>query len=99
PDDAAAALDRLAERTQSSGTDWALGIEAGCRALLSEGADADALYREALERLGRSRGVVHLARAQLLYGEWLRRENRRTDAREQLRAAHETFSTVAAAGL
>ena len=97
-DDAAAALDRLIERTQASGTEWALGIEAGSRALLSEGADADDLYREAVGRLGRSRGVVHLARARLLYGEWLRRENRRIDAREQLRAAHETFSLIGGDG-
>ena len=90
PDEAAAALDRLSERTRASGTEWALGIEARSSALLSEGQAAEALYREAVERLARSRGVVHLARARLLYGEWLRRENRRVDAREQLRAAHET---------
>ena len=98
PDEAAAALDRLSERTQASGTDWALGIEAGSRALLSETRDAEPLYREAVERLARSRGVVHLARARLLYGEWLRRENRRVDAREELRAAHETFSGIGAEG-
>ena len=98
PDEAAAALDRLSERTQASGTDWALGIEAGSRALLSEGQDAEPLYREAVERLARTRGVVHLARARLLYGEWLRRENRRVDAREQLRAAHEMFSDIGAEG-
>jgi DNA-binding CsgD family transcriptional regulator len=92
------ALDRLSERTQASGTDWALGIEAGSRALLSDPADAEPLYREAVERLERSRGVVHLARARLLYGEWLRRENRRVDAREQLRAAHEMFSEIGAEG-
>jgi DNA-binding CsgD family transcriptional regulator len=95
-DAATAALDRLSGRTQASGTDWALGIEAGSRALLSDGPDAEPLYREALERLARSRGVVHLARAQLLFGEWLRRENRRVDAREQLRAAHDTFSRIGA---
>jgi DNA-binding CsgD family transcriptional regulator len=95
-DEAAAALDRLSERTRASGTDWALGIEAGSRALLSEGEDAETLHREAIERLARSRGVVHLARARLLYGEWLRRENRRVDAREQLRAAHEMFSGIGA---
>src|ERR671937_2169430 len=61
--DATAALDRLSARTQASGTDWALGIEAGSRALLSDGRDAEPLYREAVERLARSRGVVHLARA------------------------------------
>jgi DNA-binding CsgD family transcriptional regulator len=93
---ASAALDRLSERTQATGTDWALGIEAGSRALLSEGSDAEHHYREAIERLARSRGVVHLARAQLLYGEWLRRENRRVDAREQLRAAHDRFGRIGA---
>jgi DNA-binding CsgD family transcriptional regulator len=98
PDAAAVALDRLSERTQASGTSWALGIEAASRALLTQGQDAEPFYREAVERLSDSRGVVHLARARLLYGEWLRRENRRVDAREQLRAAHETFSDIGAAG-
>ena len=97
-DAAGAALDRLSERTRASGTEWALGIEAGSRALLSDPRDAEPLYREAVERLERSRGVVHLARARLLYGEWLRRENQRVDAREQLRAAHEMFSAIGAAG-
>jgi DNA-binding CsgD family transcriptional regulator len=97
-DAASAALDRLNERTHASGTDWALGIEAGSRALLSDGSDADRLYCEAVDRLARTRGVVHLARARLLYGEWLRRENRRVDAREQLRAAHEMFSGIGAEG-
>jgi len=97
-DAASAALDRLSERTQASGTDWALGIDAGSRALLRDGPDAERLYREAVDRLSRTRGVVHLARARLLYGEWLRRENRRVDAREQLRAAHEMFSEIGAEG-
>jgi DNA-binding CsgD family transcriptional regulator len=97
-DETSAALDRLSGRTQASGTDWALGIEAGSRALLSDGRDAEPLYREAVERLARTRGVVHLARARLLYGEWLRRENRRVDAREQLRPAHDTFSRIGAEG-
>ncbi len=97
-DEAAAALDRLSERTRASGTDWALGIEAGSRALMSEGGDAERLHCEAVERLARSRGVVHLARARLRYGEWLRRENRRVDAREQLRAANEMFSGIGAEG-
>ena len=97
-DGTSAALERLSERTRASGSDWALGIEAGSRALLSEGDDAERLYREAGERLARSRGVVHLARARLLYGEWLRRESRRVDAREQLRAAHEMFSGIGAEG-
>src|SRR4051794_12819638 len=95
-DAASTALDRLSERTQASGTDWALGIEAGSRALLSDERGTEPLYREAVERLERSRGVVHLARARLLYGEWLRRENRRVDAREQLRAAHEHFGRIGA---
>src|SRR4051795_8636603 len=95
-DAASTALDRLSERTQASGTDWALGIEAGSRALLSDGPSAEPLYREAIERLARSRGVVHLARARLLYGEWLRRENRRIDAREQLRAAFDRFDKIGA---
>ena len=97
-DAASAALERLSGRARASGTDWALGIEAGSRALLSDARDAEPLYREAVERLERSRGVLHLARARLLYGEWLRRENRRVDAREQLRAAHETFSGIGAEG-
>jgi DNA-binding NarL/FixJ family response regulator len=88
------ALARLTETTQPSGTDYALGIEARCRALLSEGAAADELYREAIERLSRTRLRPDLARASLLYGEWLRRENRRIDAREQLRSAYEQFTSV-----
>jgi DNA-binding CsgD family transcriptional regulator len=93
PDEAAAALGRLSERTQASGTEWALGIEARCRGLLR---DDEALYRESIERLARSRAAFELARSRLLYGEWLRRENRRVDAREQLRAAHEMFSRMGA---
>jgi DNA-binding CsgD family transcriptional regulator len=95
---AAGALDRLSARTQASGTDWALGVEAASRALLSDGREAEVLFCEAVERLARSRGVVHLARARLLYGEWLRREHRRVDARAQLRAAYETFSEIGAEG-
>ena len=98
PEAAAEALDRLSERTGAVGTDWALGIEAASRAQLSDGSGAEPMYREAIERLGRTRGAVHLARAQLRYGEWLRRENRRADAREQLRSAHEAFSRMGAAG-
>ena len=93
PEHAVAALDRLSERTQASGTEWALGTEARCRALLS---GDESLYRESIERLARSRAAVELARSRLLYGEWLRRENRRTDARELLRAAHESFSAMGA---
>jgi DNA-binding CsgD family transcriptional regulator len=97
-DAASAALELLSARTQPSGTDWALGIEAGSRALLSDTALAEPLYREAIDRLGTSPGAVHLARARLRYGEWLRRENRRIDAREQLRAAHEMFSSIGVEG-
>jgi DNA-binding CsgD family transcriptional regulator len=96
PELAADALERLSERTGLSGTDWALGIEARSRALLEDGQAAEDLYLEATERLGRCRIKVHVARARLLYGEWLRRQNRRIDARENLRAAHELFSTIGA---
>ena len=93
-DVASEALRQLEERTRASGTDWALGVRARSKALLSDGQAAETLYREAIERLGRSRIAVHLARAQLTYGEWLRRGNRRLDAREHLRAAHDTFSRI-----
>jgi DNA-binding CsgD family transcriptional regulator len=96
PEIAAAALPDLAERTVPAGTDWALGILARSRALLASGAAADALYLEAIERLGGSRIVVHLARAHLVYGEWLRREGRRVDAREQLRLAHDMLHGMGA---
>jgi ATP/maltotriose-dependent transcriptional regulator MalT len=91
-----AALEWLSERTRVTPSEWALGIEARVRALLSEGEVADTLYRESIERLGRTRVRVELARAHLLYGEWLRREHRRVDAREQLRAAHEMFASMGA---
>jgi DNA-binding CsgD family transcriptional regulator len=94
---AAAALRRLEARTRVAGTHWALGIGARSRALLSDdGPAAESLYREAVERLGRSRIAVHLARAHLVYGEWLRREHRRVDAREQLHAAYEMFASIGA---
>jgi len=83
-----AALDWLSERTQVTRAEWALGIEARVRALLSDGGEAESLYRESIDRLGRTRVRAELARAHLLYGEWLRRERRRSDAREQLRTAH-----------
>lgn len=96
PELASDALERLSETTQASGTDWALGVEARSRALLSDGVAAESLYREAIERLGRTRVRVELARARLLYGEWLRRENRRLDAREQLGMAHEMLTRLGA---
>lgn len=86
----------LEERTVTSGTEWALGNLARSRALISDGDDADALYREAIERLGRTRIAVHRARAQLLYGEWLRRRRRRADARAQLREAFDAFAAFGA---
>jgi DNA-binding CsgD family transcriptional regulator len=85
------ALERLAETTQPAGTEYALGIEARSRALLSDGGPAELLYREAIDRLGRTQRRPELARAHLLYGEWLRREGRRIDARDQLRTAHDMF--------
>jgi DNA-binding NarL/FixJ family response regulator len=88
------ALQRLAQTTQQCDTDWALGIEARCRALLSDGADADELYREAIDRLSNTRLRPDLARAHLVYGEWLRREGRRLDAREQLRTAHDMLDAI-----
>jgi DNA-binding CsgD family transcriptional regulator len=88
----------LAELTSACGTDWGLGVRARAHALLSEGAEAEALYREAVTRLGRTRLRVDLARAHLLYGEWLRRERRRGDAREQLRPAYELFQAMGLAG-
>ena len=94
PELARDALERIAAATAVAPTDWALGIEARSRALLSEGETAERLYREAIERLGRTRLRPELARAHLLYGEWLRRENRRVDARAQLRAAHDLFTSI-----
>ena len=93
PGEASVALDRLSVRTQASGTEWALGVEARCRALV-EGDEA--CYQESIERLGRSHATFELSRSQLLYGEWLRRENRRTDARELLRSANERFAHMGA---
>jgi DNA-binding CsgD family transcriptional regulator len=98
PEQAAGALEQLFDSTRASGSDWALGIEAYARALLSEVETAERLYRNALDRLSRTRVRLPIARAHLIYGEWLRRENRRTDAREQLRAAHQMFVTMGADG-
>jgi DNA-binding CsgD family transcriptional regulator/tetratricopeptide (TPR) repeat protein len=94
PEHAVEALRRLTDTTRSTGTDWALGSESYSRALLSDGEAAEALYREAIERLARTRVRLTLARAHLLYGEWLRRERRRVEARYQLRTAHEMFTAM-----
>ena len=96
PELAADALERLRRRTQVAGTEWALGIEARCAALLSDDALAEGLYREAIERLGHCRVALDLARGRLLYGEWLRRHGRRVDAREQLRSARTSFAEMGA---
>jgi DNA-binding CsgD family transcriptional regulator len=93
PDEADAALALLSERTSASGTAWALGILARCRGLVN---DDESGYRESIDRLARSRAALDLARSRLVYGEWLRRENRRTDAREVLRVAHESFTEMGA---
>ena len=95
---AAEALERLVEATSIGDSDWGLGILARSRALLSEGEAADGSYREAIERLSRIRLRPELARAHLLYGEWLRRENRRVDARAQLRLAHDQFTSIGMEG-
>jgi DNA-binding CsgD family transcriptional regulator len=94
PDLATLALEQLAEATAASGTDWALGAERRSRALLNEGDTAEKLYREAIDHLARTRVRVELARAHLVYGEWLRREQRRADARAQLRTAYEMFAEM-----
>ncbi|MFC7275012.1 LuxR C-terminal-related transcriptional regulator [Paractinoplanes rhizophilus] len=94
PDRAAGAFERLRETTEPAGTDWARGIEARCRALLSDGESAQHRYDEAIERLGRTRIRGELARAHLLCGEWLRREGRSADARRYLGPAHEMFSAM-----
>jgi DNA-binding CsgD family transcriptional regulator len=96
PGPAAVAAGQLAEMAEASGSNWARGAAARSRALLSEGSDADEQYREAIELLSRTRVAAHLARAQLSYGEWLRRENRRIDARIQLRPAFEAFASMGA---
>jgi DNA-binding CsgD family transcriptional regulator len=88
------ALEQLAGTTRHCGTDWALGIQARCRALLSDGVVADELYREAIDRLNRTQLRPELARAHLLYGEWLRRQGRRIDAREQLRTSHNMLAAI-----
>ena len=95
-DVARAALESLADRTQAAGTELALGFEARSRALLAEGDDAERLHREAIERFGQTRIAFELARARLLFGEWLRRERRRMDARDELRLARDAFAAMGA---
>ena len=95
-DAAAQALEQLTGRAEAAGSDWALGILARSRALLTAGEAAESLYRESIERLERTPIVPQLARSQLLYGEWLRREQRRREARDQLRVAHETLMGIGA---
>jgi DNA-binding CsgD family transcriptional regulator len=97
-DRAARALARLSEATRPCGTDWALGTEACARALLSDGEAAERRYREAIERLDRTSRRPAAARARLVYGEWLRRERRRSDARDQLGRAHALFAEIGMEG-
>jgi DNA-binding CsgD family transcriptional regulator len=97
PERAAGALQRLSGIARACGTDWALGAEARSRALVSDGEAAESLYREAIDRLGRTRLCVELGRAHLVYGEWLRRQRRRRDARDQLASAYEIFDSIGAA--
>jgi len=97
PDRAAGALQRLSDIARACGTDWAIGIEARSRALVSDGAAAETLYGEAIDRLGRTRLRVELGRTHLVYGEWLRRQRRRRDASDQLGSAYEIFHSAGAA--
>jgi DNA-binding CsgD family transcriptional regulator len=92
------ALEWMAERAAVTPTDWALGIEARVRALASAGEEAERGYRESIDRLARTRIRGQLARGHLVYGEWLRREGRRVDARAQLRVARESFLSMGADG-
>jgi tetratricopeptide (TPR) repeat protein len=89
---------QLTEMADASGTDWVVGAQARSHALLSEGEAAEHLYREAIARLGKTRLRIDLARAHLLFGEWLRRERRRTEAREQLRVAHHMLEAMGTVG-
>jgi DNA-binding CsgD family transcriptional regulator len=98
PGRAAEAMRDLSQVATAAGTDWALGVRARSLAVLSTGQTADNLYRTAIRHLSQSRARVDLARAHLLYGEWLRRENRRVDARQQLRQAHELLGAMGADG-
>lgn len=98
PQAAAAALDRLTERTGAGATEWAMGMQARSRALLADGPEADAYFRQSIKHLDRCRITVHQGRARLVYGEWLRRQGRRGQAREQLRAAYDLLSRIGVDG-
>ena len=98
PERGAHAVALLSEAARTTGTDWALGMAARSRALLSDGESAELLHLEAIDHLGRTRVRTELARAHLVYGEWLRRQGRRVDAREQLRTAHDMLSAAGAQG-
>jgi len=98
PERATGALGRLSEISRASGADWALGVAARSGALLADGEAAEGLYREAIERLASTRVRAELARGHLLYGEWLRRQNRRLDAREQLRSAYDMLTRMGIRG-
>jgi DNA-binding CsgD family transcriptional regulator len=97
-DIAATAYDTLSQRALAAGTPWALGLRARCAALLAEGADAEDFYRESISQLKRCQMAVDLARAHLLYGQWLRRAKRRRGARAELRTAHDMFAAMDADG-
>ncbi|PRC46000.1 LuxR family transcriptional regulator, partial [Mycobacterium sp. ITM-2017-0098] len=97
-EEARRAAARLEAGAGASGTDWGLGALASAQAMLADDAAAEALFTDAIERLSRTRVVVHLERTRLIYGEWLRRNNRRTDARRVLTAAHDAFTTMGAQG-
>jgi DNA-binding CsgD family transcriptional regulator len=97
-DAAASAFATLASRTSTAGTPWALGVRARCQALLADAAEPEGAYTEAISQLERCHAAVDLARTRLLYGQWLRRANRRRDARSQLRAAHTMFQAMGADG-
>jgi DNA-binding CsgD family transcriptional regulator len=97
PERAAGALRQLSDIARACGTDWALGAQARSRALVSDGAAAEDLYREAIDRFGHAGLRVDLARARLLYGEWLRRQRRRRDARDQLASAYQLFDSIGSA--
>ena len=89
-----AALNRMSDRARAAPTEWALATEAYTRALAGVGTAAESSYRESIERFGRTRLRAHLARAHLLFGEWLRRQNRRSDARHHLRLAYEMLTAM-----